>query len=108
MARVSARKPLSAGARAAAPALPPVLFPGGTSTERRRLAKLRAKGRIRLVGPRLYVSVSKAETAATIRRTWSTIVARLFPDALITHRTALEFRPNPAGEVFINARSTRE
>ena len=89
-------------------ALPPVLFPGIDSTERRRLAELKADGRIRSVGPRLYVSVPESQTATTLRQTWSTIVARLFPDALITHRTALEFRPSPAGEIFINASSHRE
>lgn len=97
------RKPLAARV-----ALPPVLFPGANSTDRRRLAELKAEGRIRAVGPRLYVSVPEAETATTIQRTWSTIVARLFPHAFITHRTALEFRPSPAGEVFINASSNRE
>jgi hypothetical protein len=89
-------------------ALPPVLFPGVNSTERRRLAELKAAGRIRPVGPRLYVSVPKAEVSATIRRTWSTIVARLFPKALISHRTALEFSPNPQGEVFITASANRK
>lgn len=88
--------------------LPPVLFPGANSTERRRLAHLKAAGRIRAVGPRLYVSVPEAETARTIRRAWSTIVDRLFPDALITHRSALEFSPSPDGEIFITARNTRE
>lgn len=89
-------------------ALPAVLFPGGNSTERRRLAGLRAAGRIRAVGPRLYVSVPEAETESTLQKTWSTIVARLFPDAFITHRTALEYRPSPANEIFINASSTRQ
>jgi hypothetical protein len=90
-----------------AEALPPVLFPGTTSTERRKLARLKAAGRIRPVGPRLYVSVPEAETARRLQQTWSTIVARLFPDALITHRTALEFRPSPEGEIFITASSNR-
>jgi hypothetical protein len=88
--------------------LPPILFPGANSTERRRLAGLKAAGRIRSAGPRLYVSVPRAETAATLRRAWSTIVARLFPDALITHRTALEFMPSPRGEVFITGAAHRE
>lgn len=90
------------------PALPPVLFPGATSTERRRLAELKAAGRIRRVGPRLYVSVPEARTEVTLRRSWSTIVARLFPSALVSHRTALEFIPSPRGEVFITGTSNRE
>lgn len=35
-------------------------------------------------------------------------MANLFPSALITHRTALEFRPGPRGEVFITGNSNRE
>ncbi len=105
MPRQGGRTPLAA---TTGDVLPPILFPGANSTERRRLAGLRADGRIRSVGPRLYVSVPAAQTAATIRKSWSTIVARLFPDAFITHRTALEFRPSPAGEVFISGSSNRE
>lgn len=85
-----------------------MLFPGASSTERRKLARWKASGRIRSVGPRLYVSVPEAETARTIRQTWPAIVARLFPDALLTHRTALEFRPTPDGEIFISAPSSRK
>jgi hypothetical protein len=84
------------------------LFPGANSTERRKLARLKAQGRIHPAGPRLYVSVPEAETARVIRRAWSTIVDRLFPDAFITHRTALEFIPSPAGEIFITSRTRRD
>jgi len=102
--RKNGRRPVSGNKEV----LPPVLFPGANSTERRRLAGLKAAGRIRSVGPRLYVSVPEAETARTIRQAWSTIVDRLFPDVLITHRSALEFSPSPDGEIFITARNTRE
>lgn len=94
--------------RKALVALPPVLFPAANSTERRRLAQLKADGRIRLAGPRLYISVPEADSAATVRKSWSTIVARLFPNALLTHRTALEFVPSPNGEVFITGSSNRD
>ena len=88
--------------------LPPILFPGANSTERRWLSALKAAGKIRAVGPRLFVSVPEAVTATTLRAAWGTIVANLFPGALITHRTALEFHPGPRGEVFITGNSNRE
>lgn len=84
-----------------------MLFSSGTSTDRRRLARLKSAGRIRLVGPRLYVSVPESETARTLQRAWSTVVAGLFPGALLSHRTALEFRPSPDGEIFITGRTNR-
>jgi hypothetical protein len=88
--------------------LPPLLFPGSTSAERRRLARLVAAGRIRRVGPRLYASVPDPQVVEAVRGTWSTVVATLFPDALISHRTALGFTPSPAGEVFVTASTNRE
>ena len=85
-----------------------MLFPGATSTERKRLAELRARGRVRQVGPRLYVSVPPAQVARTLQQAWPAIVARLFPDAFLTHRTALEYRPSPDGEIFITGRAQRD
>lgn len=83
-----------------------------TFARRRELMRLHLRRRAQLrrpvAAPALYVSVPEADTPATLRKTWSTIVARLFPAAFITHRTALEFRPSPAGEIFINASSSRE
>ena len=32
---------------------------------------------------------------------WSTIVGGLFPRALLSHRSALEFRPTDDGEIFL-------
>jgi fido (protein-threonine AMPylation protein) len=87
--------------------LPPLLFPATGSTERRWLARLKEAGRIRSVGPRLYASVPDRKLAATVRGSWSTIVARLFPDALISHRTALAFTPTTAGEIFLTATTNR-
>ena len=71
------------------------------------MAALKAGRRIRQVGPRLYVSVPKAEERPAIRAAWSTIVQRLFPRSLISHRTALEFVPTTDGDVFITATTNR-
>lgn len=86
--------------------LPPFLF-AVSSTERRRLAALRAAGRIHAIGPRLYSSLPKRQVAAATRAAWASIVAGLFPDALVTHRTALDYRPDPDGVVFVTATTNR-
>jgi Fic/DOC family len=88
--------------------LPPILLPGTTTAERRRLARLKEAGRIHQVGPRLYASVPKARLPDAIRGSWTTIVAGLFPRALISHRTALDFRPSPQGEIFLTTSTNRE
>ena len=87
--------------------MPPILFPATTSTQRRWIAHLKREGQIRPIGPRLYTSVAAGKVADAVRGSWSTIVATLFPRALISHRTALEFKPSPDGEIFITATTNR-
>lgn len=87
--------------------LPPLLFPAATSTERRWLAGLKADGRIRLVGPRLYTSVPEPDVPRAIHANWTQVVSRLFPSALLGHRSALEFKPSPERELFLTANTNR-
>lgn len=83
--------------------LPPFLFAAKTQSERRRLVRLRGEGRIRRIGPRLYTSLPEAEVAVAARGAWATIVSALFPGALVSHRTALEYVPSPEGVVFLTS-----
>lgn len=89
------------------PPLPPLLFPAEDRAGRRWLAGLKADKRIRPVGPRLYASVPAAKVPDAIRATWSTVVAKLYPGALLSHRSAIEFKPTSAGEIFLTARTNR-
>ena len=90
------------------PILPPILFPAASRAEGRWLAGLKRAKRIRAIGPRLYTSVPAAKTADSVRASWTTIVARLFPDALLSHRSALEFKPTADGEIFLTGTTRRE
>lgn len=87
--------------------VPPLLFPARDAAERRWLAGLKEARRIRAVGPRLYASVPQAKLADAIRGSWATIVARLYPRALVSHRTALEFTPTAGSEIWLTATTNR-
>jgi fido (protein-threonine AMPylation protein) len=89
------------------PPLPPFLFPARSPRERRWLARLRADGRIRKIGPRLYTSLPEDRVAAAVRQSWSTIVSALFPGVLVSHRTAFEYVPSPEGVVFVTSTTNR-
>ena len=93
--------------RQPADALPAFLFSGGPQAERRRLARLRNEGRIRSVGPRLYTSLPARALASGVLKSWAPIVAALFPGALVSHRTALEYVPDPDGVVFLTSTTNR-
>jgi hypothetical protein len=88
--------------------LPPFLFAAQNQRERRRLAHLKGEGRIRQIGPRLYTSLPDADVPAAARGAWTTIASGLFPGALVSHRTALEYLPSPEGVVFLTAKTNRK
>ncbi len=85
----------------------PLLFPGTTRAERRRITSLVAAGTITSIGPRLYAQKDLEDVAGIVRSSWAQIVSRLFPDALISHRTALEYQPSRKGEVFLTGQTNR-
>ncbi|MCE9580244.1 MAG: Fic family protein [Deltaproteobacteria bacterium] len=87
--------------------LPPFLFSGGTQAERRYVARLKREGRIRGLGPRLFTSLPADKVDQAVKNAWSTIVVGLFPGVQVSHRTALEYVPDPDGVVFLTASTNR-
>jgi fido (protein-threonine AMPylation protein) len=87
--------------------LPPLLFPGRTALEKRWLAGLKKAGRVRAVGPRLYTSLPGDKLSGAVRAGWMDIVSALYPDALVSHRTALEFRPTGDGDIWLTSSTNR-
>lgn len=87
--------------------LPPLIFPGKTSKERKHIAALKEQGRIRPIGPRLYTSVPDSMVQTVIRSSWTLIVSKLFPTALISHITALTYLPTKDNEIFLTAATNR-
>jgi len=85
----------------------PFLFAAKSQRERRRLAQLKEQGRIRQIGPRLYTSLSEAEVPAAARGAWAMVASALFPGALVSFRTALEYVPSPERVVFLTSTTNR-
>lgn len=89
-------------------ALPPLLFATSDSAGQKALAELKRSGRIRRLGPRLYASVPASKVRETVQNSWTTIVDRLFPDTLLSHRSAIEFGPSSDGELYLTSNTNRE
>jgi hypothetical protein len=87
--------------------LPPLLFATSNDAEQKTLAALKRSGRIRRIGPRLYTSVPPTKVRETVRSAWTSIVDQLFPGALLSHRSALEFAPSPEGELYLTSTTNR-
>lgn len=87
--------------------LPPLLFPSKNHTERKFLGRLKREGKIRLVGSRLYCSVPKSQEREVIRAGWSLIVSSLYPDALLSHKSAFDYTSGEKGEIFLTSNTNR-
>jgi prophage maintenance system killer protein len=78
-----------------------VIFASSDRAESRRITTLLKKGEIRKIAPRIYTSNFSDEPAAIIKRNWFHILSGLYPEAMLSHRSALEFVPTPNGHIFL-------
>ncbi len=67
----------------------------------RRISQLLRKGYLRKIAPGIYTSNLADTPAAIIRRNWFRILASRYSDALLSHRSALEFSPTPTGHIYL-------
>jgi prophage maintenance system killer protein len=56
---------------------------------------------IRKIAPRIYTTNLLDEPSAIIKRNWFWILSNQYPDGLLSHRSALEFKPTPSGHIFL-------
>lgn len=78
-----------------------IVFASSDKAASRRITALLKEGQIRKIAPRVYTSNFSDEPAAIIKRNWFHILSALYPEALLSHRSALEFVPTPNGHVFL-------
>lgn len=86
----------------------PEVFFTTTATSRALRAHLR-KGEVRRLGARLYTRNLTDDPAEIARRNWWRVAAGYFPGAVISERTALEFKPaSTDGSVTLVSGTRRE
>lgn len=78
-----------------------ILFATTDKAESRALSKMLKEGVIRKIAPRIYTSNLTDSPENIVKRNLFTILGRLFPGAVISHRSAFEFRPTPSGHIFL-------
>jgi len=77
-------------------------FSTSDPTERKRRRKLINEGKLRKIATRLYTSImDDDELLKAIKSGWPQIVRGLYPNAIISHRTAFDYKPSPQGCVYI-------
>lgn len=85
-----------------------VIFGSKDPDQSRQLGKLLKDGAIRKIAPRIYSPNFEDSEADIIRRNLFTVLGNLFPGAVLSHRSAFEFKPTRTGQIFITYSYTRK
>lgn len=73
----------------------------GTAERSKEIRKLENQGLIRKIAPRVYTSSLEESPEKILRRNWYRLISDLFPDAFLSHRSAMERIPTPEGHLYL-------
>jgi Fic family protein len=85
-----------------------VIFGSSDSSISKKISKLEKEGSIIKIAPRVYTSNLNDPPEDIIRRNLFTILGKLYPDCVLSHRTAFEFKPTKSGQVFVTYKYTKK
>jgi len=81
--------------------LPEILVANGDKKYSYYLSDLVKKGLVRKVVPKIYTSNLNDSNETIVRRNLFLILGRLFPEAVVSHRSAFEMKPTDTGDFFL-------
>lgn len=85
-----------------------VIFTSSDTAISRQLGKLEQTGQIKKIAPRIYTSNFDDSEEVIIKRNIFTILGKLYPGAVLSHRSALEFKPTSANQIFVTYTYTKK
>jgi hypothetical protein len=85
-----------------------ILFGSSDPGISKQISILVKKGSIRKIAPRIYSSNFTEPVEEIVRRNLFYILGRLYPGALVSHRSAFEFQPTEAGHIFLTYTYTKK
>ena len=85
-----------------------IIFGSSNSSISKQISKLEKDGHIKKIAPRLYTSNFEDGPETIVRRNLYSILGNLYPGAVLSHRSALEFKPTSTGQIFLTYSYTRK
>lgn len=85
-----------------------VIFASSDIAISKQLGKLEKMGQIKKIAPRIYTSNFNEPTDVIIRRNIFAILGKLYPGSVLSHRSALEFKPTSANQIFVTYTYTKK
>lgn len=85
-----------------------IIFGSSNSTISKKLSKLEEDGEIRKLAPRVYTGNLEDDPEKIISRNLFSVLGHLYPGAILSHRSGLEFKPTSSGQLFLTYKYTKK
>ena len=85
-----------------------IIFATSNSALNKQLSKLEKEGQIKKIAARIYSSNFKESEDIIIKRNIFSILGKLYPGSVLSHRSAIEFKPTSANQIFVTYTYTKK
>lgn len=93
--------------KAAYRVLQEVVMAGTDKASSKQVSELVKQGKLRKIAQKIYTSNMDDSPEVIIRRNLFQILGRLFPHAVLSHRSAFEYKPTSSGDIYLTYTYTR-
>ena len=84
-----------------------VIFSSSDSKLSKQISNLEKAGKLKKIAARIYTSNFLDSSEVIIRRNIFSILGKLYPGSILSHRSALEFQPSSVGHIFLTTTYTK-
>ncbi len=85
-----------------------IIFATSDIALNRQISRLEKETKIKKIAPRIYTSNFDESEDVIIRRNIFTILGKLYPGSVLSHRSAIEFKPTSANQIFVTYTYTKK
>ncbi len=85
-----------------------VIFSSSDPSVSNQISKLEKAGKLRKIAARIYTPNFTDSPEAIVRRNLFAILGKLYPGSILSHRSALEFKPTSASHIFLTYTYTKK
>ena len=85
-----------------------IIYSSSDKKVRKQIALLESTGKIKKIAPRIFTSNFGDSDEVIIKRNIFSILGNLYPGSLLSHRSAIEFKPTTTGQIFVTYTYTKK
>ncbi len=85
-----------------------LIFASTNRQENYKISKMLQENKLRKIAPRIYSTNLEEKPSEIIKRNILEILGNLYPDSVLSHRSAFEFKPTSTSQIFVTYTYTRK